>query len=374
VKLIDRYVGSQLLVTGSLAVTVLSVVLVLGNIFKKLLEVLIKNDAPLDLILSFLGYILPFSLAFTIPWGFLTAVLLVFGKMSGENELIAFRANGVSIPRVCLSVFVMAAACVGVCFWINYDIAPRAQVKMKEALYNIVTSNPLALFGSDRVISDFPDRKIYVERSNGPNLYNLLIYEFNDEFEPIKVTFAKEAQIETENTTKQLLFHISKARYEERDKEDLENFMKIRQGITMDETTLAISIESLHDKRGKSIGGMSAEELLERLKAQDPNISEKERQAQISATKTELSRRFSFSLASFAFALIGVPLAITAHRKETSVGFLFSLLVGISYFFFIIIADNLRQKPAWYPHLIMWVPNVLCIVLGGWLFLRMSRK
>ena len=375
-KLIDRYVGSQLLVTGSLAVTVLSVVLVLGNIFKKLLEVLIKNDTPVELVLSFLAYILPFSLTFTIPWGFLTAVLLVFGKMSGENELIAFRANGVSIPRVCASVFAMAIACVGICFWINYDIAPRAQVKMKEALYNIVTSNPLALFGSDRVISDFPDRKIYVERSNGPNLYNLLIYEFNDEFEPMKVTFAEEAQIETDNATKQLLFHISKARYEERDKEDIENHMKIRQGITMDETTLAISIESLHDKRGKSIGGMSAAELLERLKAKDleQHMTEKERQAQISATKTELSRRFSFSLASFAFALIGVPLAMTAHRKETSAGFLLSLLVGISYFFFIIIADNLRQKPAWHPHLIMWVPNVLCIVLGGWLFLRMSRK
>ena len=69
-KLIDRYVGGQLLLTSSLAVTVLSVVLVLGNIFKQLLELLVKNDTPLELILSFLAYILPFSLAFTIPGDF----------------------------------------------------------------------------------------------------------------------------------------------------------------------------------------------------------------------------------------------------------------------------------------------------------------
>ena len=80
-KLIDRYVGWQVLLTSTIAVAVLSVVLVLGNIFKQLLELLVRSDAPLDQILTFLAYILPFSLTFTIPWGFLTAVLLVFGKL-----------------------------------------------------------------------------------------------------------------------------------------------------------------------------------------------------------------------------------------------------------------------------------------------------
>src|SRR6476620_3674754 len=99
-KLIDRYVSRQIVFTSVFAVAVLSMVLVLGNVLKKLLEVLVSHNAPLELILSFLGYILPFSLTFTIPWGFLTAVLLVFGKLSAENELIALRSNGISVPRV----------------------------------------------------------------------------------------------------------------------------------------------------------------------------------------------------------------------------------------------------------------------------------
>ena len=87
-----------------------------------------------------------------------------------------------------------------------------------------------------------------------------------------------------------------------------------------------------------------------------------------------MSKRFSFSLASFAFALIGVPLAITAHRKETSVGFLLSFVVAVTYFVFIIFADGVRDKPQYYAHLLMWIPNVLCLALGGWLFFRMSRR
>src|SRR5438477_10380656 len=81
VRLLDRYIGRQLLVTAIFAVAVLSVVLVLGNIFKKLLDLLVNQNAPASLIFSFIAYVLPFSLTFTIPWGFLTAVLLVFGRL-----------------------------------------------------------------------------------------------------------------------------------------------------------------------------------------------------------------------------------------------------------------------------------------------------
>ncbi len=375
-KLIDRYVCLQLLMTSVLAITVLSVVLVLGNIFKRLLELLVKNDTPLDLVLSFLGYILPFSLTFTIPWGFLTAVLLVFGRMSAENELVALRAMGVGIPRICATVLALAVASVGICLWINLVVAPKAQAKMKEALYNIATSNPMAMFGSDKIIDAFPGNKIYVERNEGAELFNLLVYKLNDNDEPMQVIFAHRGLLDTDREKKELLLHIFDARYEQRDDDDAENLMKIRQGITMQETTLPISLERLGDQRRKGIGSMTASELLERLNADErrAQMTEEERLSEISATRTEMSKRFSFSLASFAFALIGVPLAITAHRKETSIGFLLSLIVAVTYFFFIIIANGVRENPAWYPHLLMWVPNVLCIGLGSWLFLRMSRR
>ena len=376
-KLIDRYVGWQILLTSTIAVSVLSVVLVLANILKKLLEILVKNDSPLEIILSVLAYILPFSLTFTIPWGFLTAVLLVFGKMSAENELIALRANGVSIPRICLPVLALSAVCIGVCFWINVDVAPKAQSKMKEALYNIATSNPLAMFGGDKIIDDFPGKKIYVERNEGAQLYNLLVYEMSEDFVPMKVVFAQRGLLETDKKNKKLLMHLFDARYEQRDDQESGNLMKIRQGITAQENTLEISLEELsQNKKRKGISSMTAGELLERLNNEDKlkSLSEKEKREEISAAKTEMQRRISFSLASFAFALLGVPFAITAHRKETSVGFLLSLGVGVIYFFLITTAYGLREKEWLHPELLMWIPNTLCMGLGSWLFYRMSRR
>lgn len=376
-KIIDRYVGGQLLLTFSIAVSVLSLILVLGNIFKQLLELLVKNDTPLELILSFLAYILPFSLSFTIPWGFLTAVLLVFGRLSGENELIAFRASGISIPRLCYSVAVLALICVGTCFWINIDVAPRAQAKMKEALFNIATNNPMAMFGTDRVIDAFPNRKIYVQDSHGPELGNLLVYESNEDNLLLKVIFAHRGLLEVDHEKKELLMHIFDATYEARDDDDVENLLKIKQGITMQESTLPISLEELRGKKNKfGLPQLTTTELLDRLNNEDKqaHMTEKDRIEEASATRTEINKRYSFSLASFAFALIGVPLAITAHRKETSIGFLISLGVAVTYFFFIIIANAVRENPRWHPEYLMWVPNILCLVFGSWLFLRMARR
>ncbi len=354
----------------------LSVVLVLGNIFKQLLELLVKNDTPLELILSFLGYILPFSLAFTIPWGFLTAVLLVFGKMSAENELIAFRACGVSVPRICLSVFFLAIVSVGICLWINIDLAPRAQARMKEALYNIATNNPLAMFGSDRVIDAFPNKRIFVEYSQGPALFNLLVYEMNDQNQLMKVIFAHKGLLETDRQSKELLLHIYDARYEQHDSDHPDDLMQVKQGITMQESTLPIALEELRDKTGSGIGSMTSGELLERLNNEEKqaHMTDKEKIQQISAAKTEVNKRYSFSLASFAFALIGIPLGITAHRKETSIGFLLSLVVAVLYFLVIFVGYARREDPRWHPAELMWVPNVVCLVLGSWLFLRMARR
>lgn len=373
-KIIDRYVSGQVLTTGFFAVGVLSVVLVLANIFVKLLDQLMNNDAPFELILAVMAYLLPFSLSFTIPWGFLTAVLLVFGKMSAENELIALRSSGVSIPRITALVFVIAVFCVGTCLWINLLVAPRAQVKMKDSLYNIAVSNPMAMFGSDKVIDQFPGRKIYVERNEGAKLFNLLIYELNEENDPMKVVHARTGLLETDPERKQLLLHIYNVRYEERDEAAPNKLEKLRHGITVEEMTLPISLQELYEKnrRRKGPSAMTVHELMDRLEAQAE--SPKKQQEMRVHTLTEINKRYSFSLASLAFALIGVPLAITAHRKETSVGFLLSLVVAILYFCFIPLADAMRHKPEFHPELLVWLPNVLFIGIGTWMFYRLSKR
>jgi len=361
-KLIDRVISRELLVNVLFAIAVLSLVLVVGNIFRKLLPLLVNHDVPVEYLISFIAYVLPFSLIFTIPWGLLTAVLLVFGRLSADNELIALRSNGVSITRICVPLVLVAMLCTAICLWLNLQVAPAAQEKLRSTIFDLATRNPMALFGSDQVIDQFPGRKIYVGKKEGNRLDNIIVFEMNDDDLPVRVTYARTGMLEADLPNKRILMHLYDARYQQRDEKDPLDLRKVRDGISMSEGTLPISLDELYEKEKKrpSRSALSIEQLLDQLKSEN----KRER----SESRTEINKRFSFPFSCLAFAVIGVPLGVTAHRRETSIGFAMGLIVAIAYFLFVILGDTLRASPRLHPELLVWFPNVLFGVLGLLLF------
>ena len=367
-KIIDRYLLAALGVTTAMGVALLSLVLVLGNVFKEMLDLLINHNVPLETVLSFVAFVLPFSMTFTIPWGFLTAVLLVFGRLSADNEIIALRSNGVSFTRIFYPVLAVALLLVGLCFWINTEVAPRAQYAMLTSLFRIATSNPTAMFQADEVVDQFPDRRIYVGARDGDMMKNLIVFEIDEKGIPSKVVFAKTGTLSSDMQNNRLLLKVQDAHFEQRDHRQPDNVDMIRQGITMREGVFPMSLQKLFDqkKRDKPLSSHTLQELFAELAKPDcPRRL---------AFQVEISKRFSLSLAALSFALIAVPLGITAHRKETSVGFALSLVIAFGYFFFIIVADTFRNNPNAYPVVLIWLPNLLFTALGIWLFSRLTRR
>jgi lipopolysaccharide export system permease protein len=368
-NLIDRYVGRSVLVTAMYGVFVLSVVLVLGNIFKELLDLLINRDVPLRYILLFMLYVLPFSLTFTIPWGFLTAVLLVFGRMSADNEMIALRACGVSLLRVCVPVLAVGAALSLFTFWINATIAPRAEQAMRDSIASMARSNPTALFVPDEVVSQFRGKKIFVGSKNGDVLSDLTIIEQTDGGSIQRVIFAREGVITPNPDTGSLTLNLRDTKFEQRREGEENNVYGIQHGISISEATVNIPLEDLVDEglRRRPLRSYTLQELRSRFPAVQ-DITDRV------AMLTEMSKRVSLSLACVAFALMAMPLGVTAQRKETSVGFGISLALAFGYFFFVVLAEMLRADAGAYPYLLLWVPNILFVGIGTWLLLRLDYR
>lgn len=368
-NLIDRYVARSVLVAALYGVFVLSVVLVLGNIFKELLDLLINRDVPLRYVLLFMLYVLPFSLTFTVPWGFLTSVLLVFGRMSADNEMIALRACGVSLLRVCLPVLAVGALLSLFTFWINTNVAPRAEQAMRDSIATMARSNPAALFVPDEVVSQFRGKKIFVGAKEGDRLSNLTIIEQTDGGTPQRITFAREGRITADEKNGALLLELRDARFEQRKQGAENDFAMIQHGVSIGEATVNIPLEDLVDEglRSRPLRSYTLPELRDYL----PTISELPQRV---AVLTEMSKRLSMSVACIAFALVAMPFGITAQRKETSVGFGISLALAFGYFFFVVLAEMLRDDAAYYPYLLLWIPNLLFIGIGGWLLLRLDYR
>ena len=368
-KILDRHIGVSVLLTTLFGVVVLSFILVLGNVFRELLDLIINRNLPLSSALSFVVLVLPFSLPFTIPWALLAATLLVFGRMSADNELVALGVCGVSMARFCAPVLLLALGLTGVCLWVNAEAAPRAERKMYTAIQEFIQNDPMAVFVPGEVVDWFPGRKIFVGGKDDEALTDIIIFETGPDDIPTRMIFAKKGTLHRDQRRGGLLVRLTEARFEDRDPADPLNLAKIRKGLSFQEGSSLLTAEnriSEMDRRKRSLSAQTLPEL-SRLIAAGP-------EADLLKTKVEYHRRLSLALACLAFTLVGVPLGTIAHRKETSVGFAISLVVGFAYFLFIIMARTFENTPRAHPVLLIWLPNILFGLLGAFLFFKLSRR
>lgn len=371
-KLIDQYIGRQILLSAFFAVIVLSIVLVMGSVFKYVLAQLVdRPDLDLGFIVKILLNVLPFSLAITIPWGFLTAILLNFGRLSADNELISLRMSGLTMGRICFSVALLALLFTGVCGYIKLKAEPAARANLErmlpDMLYNLASKNPLALFTDKKVMEEIPQHLIYTHR-NGDDLTNFQMVVLDRFLRPEVFVIAEKVNVSLDPAAAEptMMMDMHDAYFEVEKSDDSFGEM---QPYAARQAAMPVSLTELRDKKVKmKPETMQVPEILQYLKRD--GVTKPER----SSLRTEISMRLSFSMACITLGLIGIPLGITAQRRETSVGFALSLAIGIVYFLLMTIVELLREQYHLYPHLLAWAPNLVFITLGTIQFRKLSKK
>ena len=376
-RIFDRYLGRQVGSATLIGVLLLSGVMVLGNVYKKLDELLGNTELPLSVILEFVALVIPFSLIFTIPWAFLTGILLVFGRLSADNELVSLRMTGMSMPRICAPVFALALILSGVCLWVNVSLAPAAKDRMKRLFYQVAVKNPETLFQEGQVLDRVPGYRIYTGKRDNKTLLDLHIIKLDNNATAGSYIHARRGLIETvpgKLDFTMLLKDVSIETMPNKVGDTTQPAMP--KPLGMSEFPIDFPLSSLQKDAVRINASMkSTTALAEEVNTwKDTFTGEQLTEVTRSLSRTELNKRYSFSLACFTFALVGIPLGVTAQRRETSSGFALSLITSTVYIVFIILADTLNDKPAAMPHLIMWVPNVIFLSIGGWLFYKLSRK
>lgn len=77
-----------------------------------------------------------------------------------------------------------------------------------------------------------------------------------------------------------------------------------------------------------------------------------------------LYRKFSISFSSLVFALLGIPLAIRVRRRERSLGFGLSIMVCLLYYMLMALGEGLALQGKMNPILGVWLPNIILLMVG----------
>jgi lipopolysaccharide export LptBFGC system permease protein LptF len=361
-RIFDRYIAKQILVGTIYAVFILSLVLVMGNLFKQARPLLVDQAAPLSIVVRFVINVLPFSLMFTIPWGFLSAVLLVFGRMSTDNEVTSLRVAGLSLFRLALPVFFIGALLSLGCLWININVVPLARASLVDLVYEQVKRDPRSLLDPGIVQSKFKNQKVFVEARDGDTLKGFHLYQLSKDNKVAAsrtdaYVHAGSVSLIVDEEKKQLRLKLVDTFIESKKKDGTSELV-----FAGEAEPWLIDFGDSRNKKVRSSAMTSAQ--IRRYIDDNPELKD----SQKVSFRAEITKRFSFSMACFSFAFIAVPLGLKSRRKDTSGGLIISLLIGAAYFLFTMMADKFHTDIG--ATLALWAPNLFCVLLGLWLFRR----
>ena len=376
-KILSRYIF--LSVAGSAAIAMLFIGFIFGaaNLLRDVLGYMLDGRLPVRMFLQLCWWTAEYVAMYAVPIGLLLGVLLVFGRLSAENEITAMRTSGLSIRQIARPVFVLAILGAIVALDINFYLMPKARtdyhVKLEEALRDAARNFLIP----KTFIRDLPDTVIFfdskTDSDEGPLYHNVWVWRLDKERRAREIFHAASATIEFDVASDSMIVFPTINTTEVRDGDDPE---KPIQGGAIPKyegaQKYAIPLGALLGKRGvnRKIEWFTLPELLaekQRLAAARADAVE---QLRVSYT---IQEKLTFSLAAFSFVFMAIPLGIRAQRKESSVNFLLAVLVVVTYYIMSTAIGWLDHRPDLHPEILIWLPNIVFIAAGVWLLQRVER-
>lgn len=361
-KTLYLYLTRQVVLTLLLTMGVFLFVMLLGEGMRDVMSLLVSRKVALGDVFKAVGLLVPFVLAYALPMGLLTATLLVFGRFSADQELIAARSNGISLTALIPPILLLGVLCCGLSAWINLDLAPRSRVAFKQLVFDLGVKSPAEFLTSGALLEagGADGAWVYIGRRSGDRLEKILVSRLKGG-ELVQRTTAERGTVRFDEESQKLALEL----------EGVVNHLKINDNwipTSADGFSMDFDLEPVYRAlREPKLSEMTFEQL--RLK-----ILEFELQgADSMVARVHLHRQISGSFACFGFVLIGIPLGLRAHRRETIAGVAIATMLVCLYYGLVVFAQSMETRAALRPDLLMWAPNVLFQIIGGALIWRAGR-
>jgi lipopolysaccharide export system permease protein len=392
-RLLPRYVLIEFVKVFLVTVTTLTTIMMLAGVAKEAVD----QGLGLVHVLQMLPFILPNALLFALPGSMLFATSIVYGRMSGSNEIVAIKSLGINPMTVLWPALVFAFLMSLVCVWLN-DVAVswgfnNVQRVAIEAIDDIAYGmlERQKSFNSNRF-------SINVQRVNGRQLVKPVVtFAATGENPPLTIT-AQEAELHKDTQRnilaivfRQGILHAAKQNSYHFDTEEREIPLHDASGkqetkhhpahVAMKDVPAEIRWQQgIIDQTRQDMSARAAYLLAtgDFAALANPHWEEERKnleflEGQLSRFYTEPPRRWANGFSCLFFVLIGAPMAIRLRNSDIFTSFFACFLPILVVYYPLLIYGVDAAKDGVLPPSSVWLGNGILALWGIWLMRRVVR-
>lgn len=334
-------------------------VLLMGR-FLKLAEMVVEKGVPLGDVALMVAYLLPSFWLFTIPMALLLAILLAFGRLSGDSEVTAMKSCGISLYGLLPPPLAFSAIACLACLGVTVYAVPWGNSSFKKLLIDVAQASA-GVVVKEKIFNDaFPGMVIYAESfdQKRQSMGGVIIHDERNPRQPATI-FADAGALLSDPRAHSIEFHLKDGSIH-RSSEGSDYRM-----VDFQEYNLRVALAS----EGPLIKGESEMTLGELLHPPSP-VEPKQALSML----LEFHSRLALPFSCFVFTLLAMPLGIQNRRSGKASGFSLSIGVILLYYIALTAFKTLGEKGILAPYLACWAPNLLFLLLAVYLFKKTASE
>lgn len=364
VKILARYMLKEVLATFAVWLLFLFVLLFVMQ-FLRGTEVLLGSAVTLVDFGKVSLCLAPHFLVMAIPVALLLAILLGFGRLTEDRELVALNALGVSPLQVLVVPFAAAVLLAGAMMTLSFTLEPWGLSAVRTVVSDIIKKNVIGEVKPGVFYEDISELTLYAEGIDPVRgtWKNVLMHDDTDPRSPL-LMLAREGLVQASERGEALRLGLSDGSVHAAAREaDSYSF------VTFERGELAVGVGEAVSKKNRFRSTREELTPIELLEVAEEARLRGESDAPVLMA---LHWRFGQALSPLAFALIAVPLSMSRQGGRAR-GYLFTIFAYVGYYLLARTMENLGSTGR-APLLISGqLGNLVFALVGLVLLWRVSR-
>ena len=379
-----------------------------------LLNLIIEKHLDVLTIVSIFGLSLPFILALTIPMAILLASIMSFGRLSVDNELIAFKSCGINIFTLLKPTVIAALFLSFFMVYFNNAVLPQTNHMLKNMMIKANYRRPATAIVQG-TFNSMKNYTIYVKERIDDELFGILIYNREKAKFPQTIS-AERGEIELANGGNSLKAILYNGQIHERDQKNPDKYnisefkkftlnlpdlgYKMNQGGTDyrgDRELSSNAMQEIVNERKNKIELIQTEiidiqENIDEINSKEQETIDKNElkknynrlnlkkdkivslKSDVRKYQVEIHKKYAIAFACVIFVLIGAPIGMMTKTSGVGMSFSVSAVVFLIYYGALTLGEELADKGIVSPFLAMWISNIVFSIIGIYLVIISVRE